>query len=244
MKGTTIVRFSSLEGLEIGLPSPVVLVRPFGDGRGRCDSPSLDLLLTVELAPDEGPAAAGVFGLVTVDDLALEGLSAGLMLGVACAPALLAAYGSAVAGRASSGLRGRLTGADIRDPEVELLGARVRVGRSRVVAAEARAGLAVPDLPGPGRPAEEMDVIGERTDCAEVGRSGMAFAAAAARLCAAIASLTDARPLKAGLALALLETDEAKELAFGLFLSLSRSCFDFASRLSMILKPSLAKPGL
>lgn len=75
-------------------------------------------------------------------------------------------------------------------------------------------------------------------DCAEVGRSGIAFAAAAAaaRRCAAIASRTEARPLKAGLALVVLDTDEASEVAFGLFLSLSSNCLDFASSVSMILE--------
>lgn len=109
----------------MGLPKPVVLLRPFGDGRGICDSPSLDLLRTVELAPDACPVVgAGVRVFVAVEILAFDGLPAGLIVGVACAPALLlAAYGSAVAGRASSGLLGRRTGAAIKVPEVELLGA-------------------------------------------------------------------------------------------------------------------------
>jgi hypothetical protein len=86
-----MVSSSFLEGVDNGLPSPVVLCLPLGDGRGRWDSPSRDLLLTVELAPEAGPVGAGVLVFVTVDALALEGLSAGLMVGVACAPALLVA---------------------------------------------------------------------------------------------------------------------------------------------------------
>lgn len=73
-------------------------------------------------------------------------------------------------------------------------------------------------------------------DCAEVGRSGIAFAAAAALRWAAIASRTDARPLKAGLELVELDTEEAREVIFGLFLSLSSNCLDFASSVSMILE--------
>jgi hypothetical protein len=63
----------------------------------------------------------------------------------------------------------------------------------------------------------------------------MAFAAAAARLCAAIASRTEERPLKAGLVLLVLEIEDANEGALGLFWSFSSNCFDFASRLAMIL---------
>lgn len=77
--------------------------------------------------------------------------------------------------------------------------------------------------------------MGENVDCAELGRSGMAFAAAAARLCAAIASRTEERPLKAGLVLLVLETEDASEDALGLFWSFSSNCFDFTSRLAMIL---------
>ena len=124
VNGTTIVRFSSLDGLNIGLPIPPALVLDFGEGLGKWLSPR-DLLLAVEATAEPGaPIAAGVRVFVAVDVLDLDGLPAGLIVGVACAPArLLAAYGSAVAGRANSGLRGRRTGAAIRVPEVELLGA-------------------------------------------------------------------------------------------------------------------------
>ena len=75
----------------------------------------------VEVMAEPGATFAGVRVFVVLD---LDGLPAGLIVGVACAPArLLAAYGSAVAGRVNSGLRGRRTGAAIRVPDVELLGA-------------------------------------------------------------------------------------------------------------------------
>lgn len=78
--------------------------------------------------------------------------------------------------------------------------------------------------------------MGDRMDCADVGRSGIALvAAAAARRCAAIASRTEARPLNAGLVLVELDTEEAREVTLGLFLSFSSNCFDFASSVSMIL---------
>jgi len=46
------------------------------------------------------------------------------------------------------------------------------------------AGRDVADLAAGGREeeAEDCDMMGENVDCAELGRSGMAFAAAAARL--------------------------------------------------------------
>lgn len=123
MNGTTIVMFSSLVGLDIGLPTPPALILDFGEGRGKWLSP-LDLLLMVEVTAEPGaPVGAGVRVFV-VDVFDLDRLPVGLMVGVACASArLLAAYGSAVAGRVNSGLRGRRTGAAIRVPEVELLGA-------------------------------------------------------------------------------------------------------------------------
>lgn len=95
----------------------------------------------------------------------------------------------------------------------------------------------VTDLAAGGRAewAEDWEVMGENVDCAELGRSGMALAAAAARLCAAIASRTEERPLKVGLELLVLETDDASEDAFGLFWSFSSNCFDFASSVAMIL---------
>ena len=119
-----MVRFSSLDGLDIGLPRLPALVLDFGEGLGKWLSP-LVLLLTVEVtAEPEAPIVAGVRVFVAVDILDLDGLPVGLIVGVACAPArLLAAYGSAVAGRVNSGLRGRRTGAAIRVPDVELLGA-------------------------------------------------------------------------------------------------------------------------
>jgi len=42
--------------------------------------------------------------------------------------------------------------------------------------------------------------------------------------------------LNAGLELAMLDTDDARDVAFGLFLSFSSNCLDFASSVSMILE--------
>jgi hypothetical protein len=90
---------------------------------------------------------------------------------------------------------------------------------------------------------EDWEVMGGNVDCAELGRSGIALAAAAARLCAAIASRTEERPLKAGLALLVLETEDASEDAFGLFWSFSNNCFDFASSVAMILDNRVSPVG-
>lgn len=120
----TMVKLSSLDGVNVGVSTPVPRLDR-GDGRGRWLS-VLDLLLAAEAAAVFG-RRAGVFAvdLVAVEALDLEGLRLGLMVGVLWLPArLLAAYGSAVAGRVSSGLRGgRRTGAAMREPEAELLGA-------------------------------------------------------------------------------------------------------------------------
>ena len=87
-----------------------------------------------------------------------------------------------MAGRASSGLRGRRTGAAIKLPDVELLGAWVRAGRSPADDADARAALDVTDRDATtGRLEDDCDGMGDRMDCADVGRSGITFAAAAAR---------------------------------------------------------------
>jgi len=107
-------------------------------------------------------------------------------------------------------------------------------------------GLAVADLGAAGRPfteAEACDLTGEKEDCAELGRSGNCLAAAWAALrWATIASRIDCRPGPApGLApglevvLAVLETDEAKELALGFRESFSSWPLDLASRLFIML---------
>ena len=86
-----MVRFSSLDGLDIGLPIPPALVLDFGEGLGKWLSP-LDLLLTVDVTADpEVPIGAGVRVFVAVDVFDLDGLPAGLIVGVAWAPARLLA---------------------------------------------------------------------------------------------------------------------------------------------------------
>jgi hypothetical protein len=103
----------------------------------------------------------------------------------------------------------------------------------------------VTDLAAGGRveEVEGWEVMGGNVDCAELGRSGIALVAAAARLCAAIASRTEERPLKAGLALLVLEIEDASEDAFGLFWSFSNNCFDFASSVAMILDNRVSPVG-
>ena len=202
----------------------------------------LDLDLAIELAVGAvGLVGVFVVGFVPTAALDLIGVVFGLRVRVAWFIRLLAAYGSAVAGRVNSGRRGRRTGAAIKDPEADMLGAwlepDVFVARDEVVVERAmteREDTGLEDVD-----AVEMVEPGESADMAEVGRSGT-FAAAAAFRCAAITSRTDWRPLNApGLALdaplVALETEDAREPAFGLFESFSSNCLDFASRFSMIL---------
>ena len=157
-----------------------------------------------------------------------------------CTPTrLLAAYGSAVAGLAISGLLGRRTGAAISELPADVWAVRVVL---EVSLDNADGGLAAPARAAPDRAAtpEEpgVDFTGEKCACAELGRSGMFFAANAALRCAAIASRTDGRAVAAGRAfevvVVVLEIDEASELEFGLCGSFSSCCRDFGSRLSMI----------
>jgi hypothetical protein len=162
----------------------------------------------------------------------------GLIVGVdCCIAALLEAYGSAVAGLASSGRLGRRTGADMRDDLEDSCRAWLPDMASRTAA---DGGLAVADLAAVGRafPAPDVvDLTGEKEDCAELGRP----AASAAFRCASIASRTDGRPAPSpGLTVELvlaarLDTDDAKELGLGFRGSFSSWPLDFASRPFMIL---------
>lgn len=136
-----------------------------------------------------------------IDDLCagtLSGLLAGLLVGVSGRGFRRVAYGSAVAGRVSSGRRGRRSGADIKEPADKLAAVKVDVCplEEAVIAAAA---AAAPDVaarrleveaekvdpsrdPCPlrrvdvGRPAdvdvEETCLTGEKVACADVGRSG------------------------------------------------------------------------
>ena len=84
------------------------------------------------------------------------------------------------------------------------------------------------------------DLTGEKVDIAELGRSGARFAAICF-FCAAIISLkldllAVCDDLRSGLEPLLLEMDDEREDAFGLFGSLSRSCCDLTSSVDIMLK--------
>ena len=120
------------------------------------------------------PGLTALLLAVVLFTVPFSGLFPGLSVGVTFLAARLEAYGSAVAGLASSGRRGRRTGADIKDPEAA---AAVVVGfRPEVDVVDSAEGgrefLIVDDL------------TGEKVDCAELGREGMFLEAAscAARL--------------------------------------------------------------
>lgn len=197
---------------------------------------------------DEAVGACGLAGVraaALAADLTVDfcGLVLGLIVGVdCCTAALLEAYGSAVAGLASSGRLGRRTGADIRDDLVDSCDVWLPDMTSRDIE---DGGLAVAALAAPGRVFAEADedLTGEKEDWAELGRP----AASAAFRCANIASRTDGRPAPSpGLAIELvladrLDTDEAKEPGLGLRGSFSSWPLDFASRLFIILNTVLAK---
>jgi hypothetical protein len=152
---------SCFEALDMGLSVTV-------GRRGVClgippPSPIRDLLRTVEAVV----GACGLAGVrVAVFEVALIvdfcGLVFGLMVGVdCCAAALRLAYGSAVAGLAISGLRGRRTGADMRD---DVADAWLPEVASRDIA---DGGRAVADLAAVGRAVmldEEDDFTGENDD--------------------------------------------------------------------------------
>ena len=129
----------------------------------------------------------------------------------------------------------------MRDPDAWVASAgRVGSPFEDPFAAE-RAPLAMDGVAFGRGPATDVGAcfMGENVDCAELGRSGILLAASAF-FWAMIASLTDGRtdpgPFR-DLPNELIELliDEAKDGALGLPGSLSRSCFDFASRFDMIL---------
>ncbi len=82
------------------------------------------------------------------------------------------------------------------------------------------------------RPLDEVEDgcrVGEKLDCAELGRSGIRRAANWAFFCAAIVSLSEDRAgafvaFTFEVALAALETEAEKEAALGLLESFSSSC--------------------
>lgn len=115
VNGTTSVRSSPLEGLESGLSVvPVVLRRGvFLTGNVSCR----DFVRTVELAVGAIARPGVRAGAFAVDFADFCGLVCGLIFGVLCCNPVrrLAAYGSAVAGLATSGLRGLRTGAAISE---------------------------------------------------------------------------------------------------------------------------------
>jgi hypothetical protein len=140
----------------------------------------------------------------------------------------LTEYGSAVAGRASSGRRGRRTGADIReDPAPEEVVEEAAVLRDVV-------GLDTLDRDEGARVVDAAEVgrAGEKAAWADVGRSNCLRAASIwAFLCAA-KSLTD------GLDIEEVDLERAafRLAALGLFGSFSRRPFCFGSSDSMILR--------
>jgi hypothetical protein len=149
VNGTTSVRSSPLEGLESGLSVvPVVLRRGVFLGT---DASVRDLVLMVELAVGAITLPGVRAGALAVDFADFCGLVCGLILGVLCwTPARrLAAYGSAVAGLAVSGLRGRRTGAAMSELPAEVCIACVLLDVSRDRAEGGRAAAA---LGGAGRP--------------------------------------------------------------------------------------------
>ena len=116
-------------------------------------------------------ALAGVFGLLT-------GLTAGLLGGVSVRVGFLVEYGSAVAGRARSGLRRGRTGAEDNVP-IDV------VDTFREAADMAVAGLL--------RLGCMTDFLGDPKGSAEPGRSGRCLPASFAFFCAAIVSLMEGR---------------------------------------------------
>ncbi len=154
--------------------------------------------------------------------------------------AFLLAYGSAVAGRATSGLRAGLMGR---------MGAEDSVPGTVVVADLDADGLMdAMETEGLMVDIEVEGLVGDRdaVDCAEAGRSGKVPAAIAARFCAAIASLTlgfGGAPglFRGNVALRPLESPADFEDFFGEFGfpgSFSSKSLCFSSRVDMILGPS------
>ena len=114
-------------------------------------------------------AFAGVFGLLT-------GLTAGLLGGVSILAIFLVEYGSAVAGRAASGLRRGRTGAEDKVP--------IDVVDTFRDAAD----MAVAGLPRLGC---RTDFLGDPKGSADPGRSGRILPASFAFFCAAMVSLIE-----------------------------------------------------
>ena len=172
-------------------------------------------------------------GRVVVFDLGLdEGLCVGLDVfdWAPLAAALLAEYGSAVAGRGISGLRvtprGRfgLIGAEEREPVCE----------EDILETELN-GRAEADAVNPGRCAVVDGAFdSESTDCADSGLGGKSLPARRARFWAAIVSLSDGRP---GTAVVLFEklgraagASIGADSTFGLEGCFSSSCLYLLSR--------------
>lgn len=110
------------------------------------------------------------------------GLGTGLRGGVSAFSLWRLAYRSAVAGRGTSGLRGRRMGADDSDPCPAAETEEARAGRVGAFATVALGGAgrlrAVLTVEGVGRTTEEgASFTGENVDMADVGLSGARFAA-------------------------------------------------------------------
>ena len=115
-RGITIVKSSFLEGLPAGVG--IRVLSELGVLRWVVIWSNLDLLLmglTFGLCPGAVRDRTVLFGGTDFLMVSLAGVFSGVIEGVAFFALRLLAYGSAVAGRASSGLRGGLRGADIRE---------------------------------------------------------------------------------------------------------------------------------
>lgn len=184
------MKFSCFEGLSVEMSLTKSSSRECDSS---CAGPALDLCL-IGLAAGLCLAGAGVrscigrvlaallgaVGFVDLVETSRLGLSAGLLEGVSGFSILLDAYGSAVAGLVSSGLRGRRTGADMSEP-APTVAEVCRAGRvaEEDIAEGGRAGCEGPAV-GATRPFREVEEgcrVGEKLDCAELGRSGIPLAA-------------------------------------------------------------------
>lgn len=194
-KGMTIVKSSFLEGLTTGVG--IRVLSELGVLRCVVIWSNLDLLLiglTFGLCPGAVRDRILLFGGTDFLTVSLAGVFSGVIEGVAFLALRLLAYGSAVAGRASSGLRGGLRGADIREPDPLVFDdAKADLADADVDIAEGGRGTCdVLDVEGCIRVLIDVvncDFTGEKVARAELGRSGRFLAAAILALfCSAIFS--------------------------------------------------------
>lgn len=188
------------------------------------------------------PNAPLALPLVTLDADDFEvGLFGVVISGVSALCNLLLAYGSAVAGRGISAFLGRRTGADISPPGPVFEVVDVFGGLDDVVDLDGGGALLVDDVFDTMRFEDTTACLtGESAAMAEPGLSGRRLAVRRAFFCAAICSLSveriaDAAALGFTAPTPTLAVNADDFIAFGFEASFSRSCLDFASRVSMIL---------